>query len=79
MSDDDRRDQNQGEGNKDAARRFNEAEQAFVQSQRGQEQIERAGDVSGDEKAALERAEEQGKERAREGDPDVAKDPSKPS
>jgi len=68
-----------GKATKEAARRFNEREQEFVHSQRGQEQIERAGDVSADEESELEKAEDKGRERAREEDPDVAKDPIKPS
>jgi hypothetical protein len=79
MADDDRLDQNQGEGNKEAGRRFNAREQKFVLSRRGQEQIQRAGDVSSEEAKALEKAERKGKERAREEDPQVHRDPTRPS
>jgi hypothetical protein len=48
---------NHGEGNPDAAARFNQAEQEFVNSSRGQEKIREAGNVRPDEEAQLEEAE----------------------
>ena len=48
---------NHGEGNPDAAARFNKAEQDFVNSPRGQDKIRHAGDVRPDEEAQLEEAE----------------------
>jgi hypothetical protein len=46
-----------GEGNPEAAARFNKAEQEFVNSPRGQKKISEAGDVRPDEEAQLEEAE----------------------
>ena len=48
---------NHGEGNPDAAARFNKAGQDFVNSPRGQDKIRHAGDVRPDEEAQLEEAE----------------------
>jgi hypothetical protein len=48
---------NKGEGNPEAAARFNKAEQEFVNSAGGQEKIREAGDVRPDEQAQLEEAE----------------------
>jgi hypothetical protein len=48
---------NKGEGNPEAAARFNKAEQEFVNSARGQKKISEAGDVRPDEEAQLEEAE----------------------
>jgi hypothetical protein len=61
-------DKNQGEGNREAARRFNQAEQQFVQSPRGRERIKKAGDVAPSEVPELERAERAGKSHARNDD-----------
>ena len=59
---------NQGEGNREAARRFNQAEQEFVQSPRGREGIKKAGDVAQSEAPELERAERVGKSHAKNAD-----------
>ena len=48
---------NHGEGDPEAAARFNKAEQDFVKSPRGQDKIRHAGDVRPDEEAQLEEAE----------------------
>ena len=48
---------NHGEGNPEAAERFNEAEQAFVASPQGQQRIREAGNVRPDEEAELAEAE----------------------
>lgn len=64
-------DQNQGEGDKRSARRYNEAQQAFVHSSRGQDAIEDAGDVSLAEAREGERAEAAGRARAKGEDPAV--------
>ncbi len=52
---------NQGEGDKESARRYNEAQQAFVHSSRGQDAIEDAGDLSEAEAREGERAEAAGR------------------
>lgn len=65
---------NEGEGNKTADRNYREATRKFVQSERGQEEIQNAGNVSGDEERDIRDAEEQAKERAKEHDPEEVRD-----
>ena len=66
--------ENEGEGNRTAARQYNDAAHRFVQSGRVQESSERAKSaVEGGEKAELERAEKVGKSKIREEDPAVEK------
>lgn len=67
---------NQGEGDRESARRFNNAEQEFVKSGKVEKAARKAG--KGD-KAEMERAEKTGKERAKEFDPAVERDYSKPT
>ena len=62
---------NQGEGDREAARRFNEDQKRFVDAGRAPEAARRAAPRDVDEKAALERAEKQGRSRARGEDPTV--------
>ncbi len=64
---------NQGEGDKESARRFNEAEQSFVKSRRGEQAIAQAGDVDPDEVEELEQAERAGRARTRGEDPAVTR------
>lgn len=61
---------NEGEGNKTADRNYREATRKFVQSERGQEEMKHAGDLSGEEEQEIRRAEQQAKERAKEHDPE---------
>ncbi len=61
-----KRERNEGEGNKTADRRFRESSRKFVDSARGRERIEHAGDLTEEEAAGGERAERAGKARARE-------------
>ena len=69
---------NEGEGNRTAARRYNEATRDFVESGRVEESGERAKSaIEGDEKAELERAEKAGKHKIREEDPAVERKPHK--
>lgn len=65
---------NEGEGNKTADRNYREATRKFVQSERGQEEIQNAGNVSGDEEREIRDAEEQAKQRAKEHDPEEVRD-----
>ena len=59
--------ENEGEGNRTAAREYNDSAHRFVQSGRVQESSEQAKRaVEGGEKAELERAEKVGKSKARE-------------
>ena len=60
---------NEGEGNKTADRNYREATQKFVESERGRDEIEKAGDVDEREPRDIERAEQQAKRRAKEHDP----------
>jgi hypothetical protein len=60
---------NEGEGNKTADRNYRKATTEFVESERGQEQIKKAGDVSPEQEKDIRRAEEQAKQRAKDHDP----------
>ena len=54
---------NQGEGNTEAAERYNESQEEFVNSPEGKEQIDKAGDIEVDEET--QEAEEAGKAKAK--------------
>lgn len=60
---------NEGEGNKTADRNYRKATTEFVESERGQREIENAGNVSPSEEKDIRRAEEQAKQRAKDHDP----------
>lgn len=60
---------NEGEGNKTADRNYRKATQEFVESERGQREIDKAGNVSPREEKDIRRAEEQAKQRAKDHDP----------
>lgn len=64
---------NEGEGNKSADRNYREATQKFVESERGREEIEKAGKLSASEEQEIRRAEEEAKRRAQEHDPEEKK------
>jgi hypothetical protein len=72
--------ENQGEGDRESARRFNEKERAFVESKRGRDAI-RSGNPpkTPEEERDLEDAEEAAHRRARENDPEESRDYRKPS
>jgi hypothetical protein len=59
---------NHGEGNPEAAERFNTAEREFVNSDRGKEKIKKGPQVRPNEEAGLANAEQQGRERAKDDD-----------
>jgi hypothetical protein len=67
---------NHGEGNPEAAARFNTAEREFVGSARGKKKIQEGADVRADEEADLARSEQLGRERAKSDDP-ILEHPSK--
>jgi hypothetical protein len=67
---------NEGEGNRTADRNYREATRNFVESDRGKEEIKKAGDVSAREAREIEQAEAEGKSRAKELDPEEKRDPS---
>lgn len=60
--------QNHGEGNPEAADRFNDAEREFVNSRRGQEKIKEGPRVRPGEETELADAEKTGRERAKDDD-----------
>lgn len=60
---------NEGEGNKTADRNYRKATTEFVESERGQREIQNAGNVSPSEEKDIRRAEEQAKQRAKDHDP----------
>ncbi|GFE80763.1 hypothetical protein GCM10011487_27630 [Steroidobacter agaridevorans] len=60
---------NEGEGNKSADRNYRKATKEFVESERGQQEIANAGNVSPSEEQDIRRAEEQAKQRAKDHDP----------
>jgi hypothetical protein len=62
---------NLGEGNPEAAAEFNEAEQKFVSSHKGQKKIRSGPKVRPDEESALIEAEESAKARGRNDDSDT--------
>jgi hypothetical protein len=59
---------NHGEGDPEAAERFNTAERTFVESARGKKAISEGAQVRADEEPDLARAEEQARARSRGGD-----------
>ena len=61
----------QGEGDKEADRKYRERTSEFVKSKRGQEEIERAGNLSEEEAKRLGKYEEKGKARAKDEDPQI--------
>jgi hypothetical protein len=62
---------NQGEGDRESARRFNEDEQKFVQSGRTQEAARRAAPRDENEARQMQQAEEAGRSHAKDEDPTV--------
>jgi hypothetical protein len=61
----------QGEGDKESDRKYRERTEQFVQSKRGQEEIESAGNVSEEEARRLRKAENEAKSRAKDEDPQI--------
>jgi hypothetical protein len=59
---------NHGEGNPEAAERFNTAEREFVDSARGKQKIKQGPQVLANEETDLANAEQQGRERAKADD-----------
>lgn len=69
---------NEGEGNKTAAKQYNEATKKFTQSGKVQEQASRAEAArSGGERRSLDQAEQAGKRKAKEEDPQLHRDYAK--
>ncbi|HJQ63958.1 MAG TPA: hypothetical protein VJ834_13970 [Burkholderiales bacterium] len=61
----------QGEGDKESDRKYRERTTEFVKSEKGRDQIERAGNVSEEEAKRLRQYEEKGKARAKDEDPQI--------
>jgi hypothetical protein len=61
----------QGEGDKESDRKYRERTTEFVKSEKGREQIERAGNVSEEEAKRLRQYEDKGKARAKDEDPQI--------
>jgi hypothetical protein len=57
---------NRGEGNPEAAARFNATETAFVESARGKDEIRKGAKVPPAEERALAEAEQRGKARSKD-------------
>lgn len=69
---------NEGEGNKTAAKQYNEATKKFTQSGKVHQQADKAAAArSGDERRRLDQAEAAGKRRAKEEDPQLHRDYAK--
>jgi hypothetical protein len=62
---------NHGEGNPEAAERFNTDERAFVDSARGKQKIAEGPRVRPDEEAELSKAEQTARDHARDDDSDT--------
>jgi hypothetical protein len=59
---------NHGEGNPEAAERFNTAERKFVESDRGKKKIKQGPQVGSGEEGELEKAEQAGRAHAKDDD-----------
>ena len=70
---------NEGEGNRTADRNYREATREFVESERGKEEIKKAGEVSSSTEKEIRAAEEEAKSHAKEHDPAEVRKPAKPS
>lgn len=66
----------QGEGDRESAKRYNKDTREFVESGKVDEAARKAGEGDQEE---MERAEESGEDRAKEFDPAVERDYSKPT
>jgi hypothetical protein len=67
---------NHGEGNPEAADRFNTAEREFVSSARGKKKVQEGAGVRPEKEAGLAASEQLGRERAKSDDP-ILEHPSK--
>ena len=73
------KDRNQGEGNVDAARRYNDASEDFASSGEVEKHEKERRSAGKETREQLKRAEEKGKERIAETDPNVSRDFHKPT
>jgi hypothetical protein len=70
---------NQGEGDRSAARRFNRQEREFVESQRGRDAVAEHQPLDEDAARGARTAATEAKQRAREHDPKETRDYRKPA
>lgn len=63
----------QGEGNYDAARRYDKAQRDFVESGQVDDAARKAAPENAEEEKALQRAEQEGKSHAKDEDPVVSR------
>lgn len=68
------KDKNQGEGNRDAAKRYNEAQRAFVKGGHVEEKAKQAQEDVARDPSTYKAAERAGRARAAEDDPQVHRD-----
>jgi len=66
--------QNQGEGDRKSARRYNERTEKFVESKKGKKAMDKDPLPTAEDKQAAKDAEKKGLDRAREKDPQVVRD-----
>ncbi|MCB1742626.1 MAG: hypothetical protein KDK91_19785 [Gammaproteobacteria bacterium] len=69
-----RPEKNQGEGNREAAQRYNQAQREFVQSGAVDTHAEDRRESDADQEPRLQDAEKEGRSRAKEFDPAVQRD-----
>ena len=74
MSNDKAKTNVQGEGDREAARRFNKQAEEFARSEEGREAMEKGPGLSGEDAGKAEESERKGRERAKEKDPQVVRD-----
>jgi len=70
---------NQGEGDRRSARRFNEQQREFVESKRGREAIADSQELDAEAARKARAAAARAKQRSREHDPEETRDYSKPA
>ncbi len=70
---------NQGEGDRESARRYNEAAEKFVESAKGREERNKTDHSGGASKSELEAAVREAEKHAKEHDPESKRDFSKPA
>ena len=61
----------QGEGDKESDRKYRARTEQFLKSKKGQDAIQHAGNVSEEEARKLRKAEQKGKSRAKDEDPQI--------
>jgi hypothetical protein len=73
------RSDNQGEGDKEAARRFNKETRQFLETEKAKKRLREGAELSEEEKAEGAEAEKRGRQRAKEADPEVVRDYDEPT